>query len=445
MFFSGLVSSLLIYRFTLKSQFNQLRQQLMIIAKIATLMVDADQLMQIPLRPEGENAPQYKSIADKLRKIKEINPQIRYIYTMTKTEQEGVWQFIVDPINPTKEEKKKKLVSYPGKKYNAGRFPEMLKSFSGPTADHKLVVDEWGVSLSGYAPIRDRNGKAVAMLGVDIMADDVYRIQKEVHIRVIIVLILGVILSLLLGMLISRRITSPIKKLVEATRHIAKEELYYRVRVDGSDEIKELADSFNEMATSLYKSSRKLHSYFYRTVQSLVRILEARDHYTKGHSERVAEYAERIALKMGFPAEKVELLKETAVLHDIGKLGIEERILNKNEKLTEEEWLIIRKHPIIGEDILSPVLLNKEILAVVRGHHERHDGKGYPDKLSGANISVFTQILSVSDAFDAMTSPRSYRPAMNREKAIEEIRRNKGAQFNPEIADLFIKLLKEEA
>jgi putative nucleotidyltransferase with HDIG domain len=444
MLFAGLVSNLLIYKFALYSQFNQLRDQLMTIAKTATLMVDADTLMQIPLKPEGINFPQYKIIAEKLREIKKINPQVRYIYTMTRTDRSGIWQFIVDPELPSKEEKRRHLVPYPGKEYNAGRFPEMLKAFDGPTADKRLVVDEWGVTLSGYAPIHDKKGKSVAVLGVDIMADEVYRSQKEIHRRAIVVLILGLVLSLVLGMFISKKITDPIKKLAEGTRHIAREELHYRVEVQGADEIKELADSFNEMARSLYKSRRKLHSYFYRTVESLVRILEARDRYTKGHSERVAEYAEKIALKIGFPLEKAELLKETAVLHDIGKLGIEERILNKEEKLTDEEWELIRKHPIIGEDILRPVLLNREILAVVRGHHERHDGKGYPDRLSGEDISVFTQILSVSDAFDAMTSPRSYRPAMNRERAMEELRRNKGAQFNPKVVDVLIKVLEEE-
>jgi putative nucleotidyltransferase with HDIG domain len=445
MLFTALVSNLLIYRFSLQAQFRQLREQLIIIAKTTAIMVDAEELMQIPLKPEGVNSPQYKSISAKLGKIQEVNPQIRYIYTLTETENSDILQFIVDPMKPSREEKIKHLVAYPGRKYNASRFPQMLKSFDGPNADDKLMIDEWGVSLSGYAPILDASGKAVAILGVDIMAGQVYKMQKELHLRAIIVLILGFVLSLILGIFISRRITVPLKKLVEGTRHIAREELNYRIKVTGLDEIKELGRAFNEMAVSLHKSRRRLHSYFYRTMQSLVRILEARDRYTKGHSERVAEYAETIAARMGFTPERVELLKQTAMLHDIGKLGIEDRILNKEGKLTDEEWETVRKHPIIGEDILSPILLNKEMLAMVRGHHERHDGKGYPDKIGSPNISVFTQILTIADSFDAMTSPRSYRPAMSREKAIGELKVNKGAQFNPEIVEIFINLLKEEA
>jgi HD-GYP domain-containing protein (c-di-GMP phosphodiesterase class II) len=132
------------------------------------------------------------------------------------------------------------------------------------------------------------------------------------------------------------------------------------------------------------------------------------------------------------------------MLHDIGKLGIQDSILNKKEKLTDEEWDIVRQHPILGEDILRPVSLNREMLAIVRAHHERYDGKGYPDKLKGKEIDIFAQILSIADSYDAMTSARAYRSPLDQAKAIEELRKNKGAQFNGEIVDVFIEILKEE-
>jgi HD-GYP domain-containing protein (c-di-GMP phosphodiesterase class II) len=382
-------------------------------------------------------------MADKLRKIKEINPPIKYIYTMVKTEQEGIWQFVVDP-NPINKGKRIGPTAYPGDKYSAKRFPEMLKAFDGSSADKKLEIDEWGVTLSGYAPIRDRNGQAVGILGVDIMADDVYTVQREVHRRALFVLALGIIVSLVLGMLISKGITDPLEHLIEGTRHIADGNLPYQVDIKGDDEISELAHSFNQMSTSLYESRKKIFGYFYDVVQSLVRILEARDHYTRGHSEKVAEYAEKIALKMGFSKERVELLKEMSLIHDIGKLGIKESILNKKEKLTNEEWELIKKHPIIGEDILKPVLLTEEMLAVVRGHHERYDGQGYPDKLSDGNINIFAAILSVADAYDAMTSDRAYRQALSIQEALGELKKNRGTQFNPEIVDVFISILETD-
>jgi putative nucleotidyltransferase with HDIG domain len=320
----------------------------------------------------------------------------------------------------------------------------MLKAFEGPAADKKLTLDEWGVFLSGYAPVRNKAGEVVAILGVDNMAEDVYNMQREIRHRALFVLALGFLVSLAVGFLISSRITKPIKNLVELTRRIAAGDLHSRAELIGSDEIAELANSFNSMASSLYASRKRLHDYFYDVTQSLVRILEAKDHYTRGHSDRVADYSYKIALKMGLSQEKAELLKEAAEFHDIGKLGIQEGILNKKGKLTEEEWKIIQEHPVIGEDILRPVLLHEEMLAAIRSHHERFDGGGYPDKIAGDDINLFAQIVSVADAYDAMISPRAYRAAMKKEEAMAELKANSGTQFNPRAVETFLAILKEE-
>ncbi|MFH0790685.1 MAG: HD domain-containing phosphohydrolase [Candidatus Omnitrophota bacterium] len=441
-FLTGVINLFLIHKITFDSAIKNLRNRLMIIAQTSTLMVDADLLMQIPLNRDGVNTAQFKTVVDVLKKIKDVIPSIKYIYILTKTGQQGIWRFIVD-FDSSVQGKKEDDTAYPGDKYDASRFPEMIRGYEQPSADKKLEVDEWGVTLSGYAPIRDKSGKSVAMLGVDMMADDVYAIQKTVDRQVFFVLILGIILSALLGILISRRITGPIKKLVEGTGHISEGELSFRIEVKGNDEISELAKSFNQMTASLFESRKKLVTYFYRMVQSLIRTLEARDTYTRGHSERVADYAGKIASKMGFSQKKLELLREVTLLHDIGKIGVQEGILNKKEKLTEQDWEEIRKHPVIGEDILRPIFLDKEMLEIVRCHHERYDGKGYPDKIKGENINILTAIVSVADAYDAMTSSRAYRPALSRETAIQELIKNKGSQFNPQVVDVFIQILQE--
>ena len=442
MLFVMSLGNFLIYKFSLNAQFNQLRERLMVIASTASLIIDADSLLRIPLNRDGINSPQYKVIADKLNKIKQVNPSLKYIYTMTKTDKEGIWQFIVDPSPVSEEDIRRGATSYPGDKYDASRFPEMLKGFIGPAADKKVMVDEWGVTLSGYAPIRDKDDKPVAILGVDMSAEDVYRTQREVLARAISVLGIGVFTSIILGLLISSRITKRIGKLVEGTRRIAAEDFEYKIEVKGHDEISELASSFNRMAEILAESKKKLQDYFYRVVQSLVRILEAKDTYTRGHSERVADYAQSIALSMGFSKEKSDLLKRAAELHDIGKLVTHENILNKKGKLTEEEWATIKKHPIIGEDVLRPVLMDEDVLAMVRSHHERYDGNGYPDGIKGDNINIFAQIISVADTYDAMTSPRPYRSALSKEEAIEELKRNCGTQFNTQIVKAFLKVLE---
>lgn len=444
-FFVMVLSELVIYKFTLDFQFNQLREKLMIIAQTASLSIDADMLMAIPLNQSGISTVTYKTISRQLSRIKEINPSIKYIYTMTKTEQAGIWQFIVDP-SPTLEGPKKKggPTAFPGDKYDAFRFPEMIRGFSGPSADKKIMVDEWGITLSGYAPVRDNNGKVVAVLGVDMLAADVYMAQRMLHLRAIMVFLIGFLLSVWLGILISNSITNRISKLVEGTRRIAADELDFKVEVNGHDEISELAHSFNKMASTLFASKQRLQDYFYRVVQSLVRILEAKDKYTRGHSDRVAEFAGKIALKMGFSKDKAEGLRRAAQLHDIGKLGIPEDILNKKGKLTDEEWKIIKEHPVIGEEAVRSAFPDEDMLSIVRSHHERYNGTGYPDKSKGDDINIFAQIISVADSYDAMTSSRAYRQALGKEKAVEELKRNCGSQFNTQIVKAFLKVLEEE-
>jgi len=443
-FFVVALSNVLILQFTLNAQFEQLREKLMVIARTAALTVDADTLLAIPLNHEGMKTPQYHAIVEVLKRIKRENQPIAYIYTMVKTNKEGIWQFVVDPDPAPLGQKKTDESSYPGDKYDASRFPEMMKAFTSASADRKLEIDEWGALLSGYAPIQDKSGRPVAILGVDMSAADVYATEQAVHHRFLLVMVLGVILSLGLGMLIAKRITDPVEELVEGTRRISQGDLGYKVGVRGNDEISELATAFNGMADELWKAQRKNHRYFYGVIQSLVRIVEAKDPYTRGHSERVSGYAAKIAAQMGCSQESVESLKQIAVLHDVGKLGIRDEILNKPGKLSAEEWEIIRQHPIIGEEILKPVSLSPEMLAIVRGHHERFDGTGYPDGLTGEVTDLFTQILAVADAYDAMTSSRAYRLALRMEDAIAELEKNKGTQFNPKVVEAFLQVLQGE-
>ena len=443
LFLVAAISNLLIYQFSYNAQFEQFREQLEMVAQTAALSVDPDILMQVPLSRDGAKSAQYNAIAEKLSQIKKANPQILFIYTMGQTEK-GVWQFIVDPEPKAQSKGEFGPTSYPGDKYNASRFPEMLKALAIPSADKKLMVDEWGVTLSGYAPVRGRDGKPVAILGIDISAQDVYGMQKELLRRAILVLGVGMLISIVLGLLVSKRATDPVKELEEATRRFAAGDLRYRVHIKGRDEISRLGESFNKMAESLVASKEALQDYFYRIVQSLVRGLEAKDSYTRGHSDRVAEYARTLALEMGIPEKEADMLKKVTELHDIGKLGIDERVLNKVEKLTDEEWRTVKEHPVTGEEILGPVFLDKRMLSIVRSHHERYDGTGYPDGLKGDEIDLLAQIVSVADAYDAMTTTRAYRGPLSKQVAIEELKKNSGTQFNPRIVEAFLKVLNRE-
>jgi len=284
----------------------------------------------------------------------------------------------------------------------------------------------------------------IAILGVDILADDIAKMQQEIRGRMVVALFAGILFCCVLGILIAGSVSNPVRRLTEGTRQLAGDNLDYRVEVRSRDEIGELADSFNKMAASLAESRQRLQNYFFKVTQSLVRALEAKDPYTQGHSERVADLARKVALELSVSPEKAELIWYVAELHDIGKLVICETILNKKEKLTPEEWKILQEHPATGEKILKSVL-DEELLRVIRSHHERVDGTGYPDGLKGDAIDLSSQIVSISDAYDAMTSIRSYRRPLTPENAAREIERASGTQFRPEVVQAFLKVIGRAA
>ncbi|PAB57873.1 HD-GYP domain-containing protein [Anaeromicrobium sediminis] len=180
------------------------------------------------------------------------------------------------------------------------------------------------------------------------------------------------------------------------------------------------------------------HMYM-ETIKSLSNAMEAKDEYTNGHSYRVADYATSIAKCMGLNSSKVEKIRIAAILHDIGKIGIPDNILNKCGKLDYEEYIEIQKHPFIGCKILSEVDSLAEVARIVKHHHERYDGKGYPDGIGGDEIPIESYILAVADAFDAMTSDRPYRKAMDKLKALSIVEEESGTQFHPKVVEAFVK------
>lgn len=188
----------------------------------------------------------------------------------------------------------------------------------------------------------------------------------------------------------------------------------------------------------LYMETRNL---YFSTIEAFNSSMEAKDPYTSGHASRVEKYAVELAEAYGLPYEKIQNLKNAAILHDIGKIGINDNILNKATKLTQIEYEEIMKHPSIGAEIISKVDFLKKISGVIKHHHERYDGKGYPDGLSGDAIPIEAYILAIADSYDAMTSDRPYRKALSKQEAIQEIKNNAGTQFHPLIAEKFAEIL----
>ena len=186
----------------------------------------------------------------------------------------------------------------------------------------------------------------------------------------------------------------------------------------------------------------KLEQAYLESIQTLRYTVEAKDTYTRGHSDRVSELSVLIGKHLGLSDDDLKTLQIGGLFHDIGKIGVPDTILQKESKLTDDEYSEIKNHPSIGAHILSSATIFKDIIPIVKHHHERYDGHGYPSQLAGENIPYLARITAVADTFDAMTSKRSYRDALPLETVISEFERCKGTQFDPKIADVFLDMIR---
>lgn len=289
-----------------------------------------------------------------------------------------------------------------------------------------FVVSEWtmrGTRLGYVAVAADADPLENPLAAVDV---------------VLAILFAGAALAaLVMGLVLSDRITRPIEQLVSSMRVVAAGNFGNRVPVQSLDEIGFLAKTFNEMAAALQQQRREREESYFRSLEALARAIDARDPYTFEHSSRVAAISEILATAMGLPAQDIVDLRRGGLLHDVGKIGVPDQILAKTAPLTDAEWAIIRRHPIIGHDMLKDVPFLGGSLAAVRHHHERWDGEGYPDKLAGTNIVMLARIVSVADSFDAMTSDRPYRKGFSFQFAARTIASEAGKQFDPDVVKVF--------
>jgi len=210
-----------------------------------------------------------------------------------------------------------------------------------------------------------------------------------------------------------------------------------RVLQDSRDAFFNILLDLNEAYNTLKETQNSILIAFSNAI-------DAKSPWTKGHSERVTMYAMKIAGEMGIDEDGLNDLRIGGLLHDIGKIGTYDVILDKPSRLTDEEFSVVRMHPVNGERIIKPIKGLAGILPIIRSHHERYDGKGYPDGLKGEDIPLLARILCVADSYDSMTSDRPYRPSPGREYAIMEIKRCSGTQFDPRVVDAFMRVIEKE-
>jgi HD-GYP domain-containing protein (c-di-GMP phosphodiesterase class II) len=212
------------------------------------------------------------------------------------------------------------------------------------------------------------------------------------------------------------------------------------------EDLQMLQSIANQAAVAIENANlyQEVQQSYFETIKALVQAVEEKDNYTRGHSERVTAFSLKIGERMGFSSSQLQALSYGGVLHDIGKIGINLNIIQKPGRLTQEEFNLIKNHPLIGERIISPIAFLKDVLPIVSQHHERYDGKGYPVGIDGSKMVPEARVLAVADAYDAMITARPYRNPLPREEAVAELRRCSGTQFDPIVVEHFLELLEED-
>ncbi len=325
---------------------------------------------------------------------------------------------------------------------SAGAPGDVVRQISSVTLDRdsadsmsgRFLVDHWTI------PLKARYGAepwtAVMMRPEAALLEPLHRFVRTFW----LVLILSINVVMLVVISQVRRQLQPVVSLAEGTRRMALRNFDQPVHVRTGDEFEELGQSFNALAVELKRQFADLEAFNLGTLAALARAIDAKSHWTAGHSERVTRLAVALAVEMNLPADEIEDLRRGGLIHDIGKLATPGTILDKAGQLTDAERRIVQDHTRRGVHILEPIPGYERLLPIVGQHHERWDGAGYPDQLSGTAIARTARVLAVADVCDALQSNRPYRPGMAWPELIEFIRSRSGTHFDPAVVEAFMRL-----
>jgi HD-GYP domain-containing protein (c-di-GMP phosphodiesterase class II) len=292
--------------------------------------------------------------------------------------------------------------------------------------------------IGTYSPIPELRWGVIAQRSLDDARADAG--VEELNAQALSFVMVVTVVALSFGYLFAVGITRPIQGLVHSTRAISRAEFHERVPVRGAAEISELAETFNHMAGDIEEYVLKLkdaatenRELFLGSIRMIAAAVDEKDPYTRGHSGRVQKYSTLIGDAMGLNDQDLDTLSISALLHDVGKIGIDDRVLKKPGKLTDEEFALMKQHTTKGANIMRPVPQLKNMLPGIELHHERMDGNGYPYGLSGDQIPMMARIIGVADTLDAITTNRPYQSAMDLEYAMDRIQTLSVAKFDPQV------------
>lgn len=311
------------------------------------------------------------------------------------------------------------------------------------------VGDRQESVLARVVQVQETGWGLVAHKAKDAAFEQVRNMIRETFLAVV----LAVMLALFFAIIATRWFSNPIQQLAETSHEIAAGKFDRRVPVDNlvTVEIADMASDFNRMGDYVQKYIEQLRraaeanrSLFISSIRAFAAAIDAKDPYTRGHSERVAAYSRAIARYLGLPKDMQEKVWIAGVLHDVGKIGVQDRVLLKQGVLTPEEFDQMKQHPVIGADIIEPISALTDMIPGIRWHHEAWNGTGYPDKLQGEQIPLMARIIGVADTFDAITTNRPYQTASTPEYAIETIKKLTGTKFDAKVVKAFLLAWESE-
>jgi len=311
-----------------------------------------------------------------------------------------------------------------------------------------MYTDKSGSWISAYAPIKDSEGDMAGILELNMHIGDYIQQLRFRLLKVMALCLVGLLIGTFLGIPLLSPILRSIDILNIAASEIEKGNYDYEIKLKSSDEIGRLADAFERMRRAVRFSTEQLSEALLNekkihldSVRALTEMIVIREPHMKGHIERVSRSAALIAKELNLSAREIETLKYGCMLHDIGKIGIDITLLNKPSKLTTAEYEFIKKHPPFGAQIIEGVEFLHKARDIILYHQERYDGKGYPEGLKAEEIPIGARIVSLVDAYDAMTSERPYKEKSKKREVIARLKEESGKQFDPRVVEAFLKII----